>query len=198
MKTPFYFLLGWLLLAAAGGHAQGRYLTKMGHIDFFSGSPIEDIEANNNKVAAVLDLATGQLAFSAPIREFQFKRTLMQEHFNENYLESEKYPKATFAGRFSGADAAVLGGSGPHPIQVEGDLTMHGVTRHLTVPATLEMQGGQLLASATFNVAPADYNIEIPMLVRDRIAKSVRVRVVFSAAATGGSAVPLSSSAPTH
>jgi hypothetical protein len=198
MKTPLYFLLGWLLLAAFSGRAQGRYLTKTGHIDFFSGSPIEDIEANNNKVAAVLDLATGQLAFSAPIREFQFKRTLMQEHFNENYLESEKYPKATFTGRFAGADAAALGGPGPHPVQVEGDLTMHGVTRHLTVPATLELKAGQLLASATFNVAPADYNIEIPMLVRDRIAKSVRVRVSFSAAATGGSTVPLSSSVPAH
>jgi hypothetical protein len=198
MKTSLYFLLGWLLLATFSSHAQGRYLTKTGHIDFFSGSPIEDIEANNNKVAAVLDLATGQLAFSAPIREFQFKRTLMQEHFNENYLESEKYPKATFTGHFAGGDAAVLGGAGPHPVQVEGDLTMHGVTRHLTVPATLELKAGQLLASATFNVAPADYNIEIPMLVRDRIAKSVRVRVAFSAAATGGSTVPLSSAAPAH
>jgi hypothetical protein len=198
MKTSLYFLLGWLLLATFSSHAQGRYLTKTGHIDFFSGSPIEDIEANNTKVAAVLDLATGQLAFSAPIREFQFKRTLMQEHFNENYLESEKYPKATFTGHFAGGDAAVLGGAGPHPVQVEGDLTMHGVTRHLTVPATLELKAGQLLASATFNVAPADYNIEIPMLVRDRIAKSVRVRVAFSAAATGGSTVPLSSAAPAH
>ncbi len=190
MKIPTHFLLGGLLLAAAGGHAQGRYLTKTGHIDFFSGSPIEDIEANTNKVAAVLDLGTGQLAFSAPIREFQFKRALMQEHFNENYLESEKYPKATFAGRLTGADAAALSAPGPHPVQVEGDLTMHGVTRHLTVPATLELKAGQLLANATFNVAPADYNIEIPLLVRDRIAKSVRVRVAFSAAATG--------SAPAH
>jgi polyisoprenoid-binding protein YceI len=199
MKTLSFFLLGWLLLAGPlGSHAQGRYLTKTGHIDFFSGSPIEDIEANNNKVAAVLDLATGQLAFSVPIREFQFKRTLMQEHFNENYLESEKYPKATFTGHFSGADAAALGGPGAHPVQVEGDLTMHGVTRHISVPGTLELKTGQLLANATFNVAPADYNIEIPMLVRDRIAKSVRVRVAFSGSPTGGSTVPLSSSAPTH
>jgi polyisoprenoid-binding protein YceI len=199
MKTLLQLSLGWLLLAAPfSGAAQGRYLTKTGHIDFFSGSPIEDIEANNNKVAAVLDLATGQLAFSVPIREFQFKRTLMQEHFNENYLESEKYPKATFTGHFSGADAAVLGGPGAHPVQVEGDLTMHGVTHHLTVPGTLELKAGQLLANATFNVTPADYNIEIPMLVRDRIAKSVRVRVAFSGSATGGSTVPLSSSAPAH
>ena len=181
MKTPFYFLLGWLLLAGPlGSHAQGRYLTKTGHIDFFSGSPIEDIEANNNKVAAVLDLATGQLAFSAPIREFQFKRTLMQEHFNENYLESEKYPKATFTGHFAGADAAALGGPGAHQVQVEGDLTMHGVTRHITVPATLELKAGQLLASATFSVAPADYHIEIPLLVRGHIAKTVDVTVALS------------------
>lgn len=199
MKILLSFLLAALLLAPARvAHAQGKYLTKTGRISFFSASPIEDIEATNSSTAAVLDFATAQLAFSVPIRGFQFKRTLMQEHFNENYLESEKYPKATFTGHFTGADATALGSPGPHPVQVAGDLTMHGVTRRVTAAGTLELKNGLLLAAAQFDVAPADYQIEIPMLVRDRIAKVVRVRVALSCEPAGGSAVPLSSSAPAH
>ena len=185
-------LAGWLLLAARPGRAQTKFLTHTGRISFVSSSIIEDIEATNAATAAVIDLPTGQLAFSVPIHEFQFKRTLMQEHFNENYLESEKYPKATFTGHFSGADEAVLGAAGPHPVQVEGDLTMHGVTHHLTVPGSLELKSGQLLAFASFRVAPADYNIESPLLVREHIAKIVTVRVALSCDPQGGSTAPMS------
>ncbi|WP_310392391.1 YceI family protein [Hymenobacter sp.] len=178
MKQPFLPLLLLLLLAAPGrAHAQGKYLTKAGVVTFFSATPIEDIEARNQQVAAVLDLGTSQLAFSLPVTGFVFKRTLMQEHFNENYMESEKFPKATFTGRFTGADAATLAAAGPHAVQVEGSLTMHGVTQRIQVPASLELKNGQLLAAATFTVATADYHIEIPLLVRDKIAKTVSVRV---------------------
>ena len=171
-----------MLSAAPEARAQGKYLTKTGLITFFSSSPIEDIEARNQQVAAVLDLRAGQIAFSVPIKAFVFKRTLMQEHFNENYLESDKYPKATFAGRFVDFDAALLAAAGPHPAQVEGDLTLHGVTHHIRVPATVELRGGQLLAQATFPVASADYNIEIPLLVRNNIAKIISVHVDLTAA----------------
>ena len=169
-----------LLLLLRGGPpalAQGRYLTKTGLVSFFSSSPIEDIEARNQQVAAMLDFGTGQLAFSVPIKGFVFKRTLMQEHFNENYLESDKYPKATFTGHFVGFDAGQLATAGLHPAQVEGDLTMHGVTHRIRVPATVELRGGQLLAQATFPVASADYNIEIPLLVRNNSAKIISVHV---------------------
>ncbi len=193
MKTLLSLMLAGLLVATAlPGHAQGKYLTKTGRISFFSASPIEDIEAVNTATAAVFDLATGQLAFAVPIRQFVFKRTLMQEHFNENYLESDKYPKATFTGRFAGADAAVLEAPGPHPVQVEGDLAMHGVTRHVTTAGTLELKSGQLLATAVFNVATADYNIEIPLLVRDHIAKIVSVRVALACEPAGGNTVSAS------
>ena len=180
MKPYFLLLLvGWLVAAPARTYAQGKYMTKTGRISFFSANPIEDIEAKNQQVAAVLDLVTGQLAFALPVKGFVFKRTLMQEHFNESYLESDKYPKATFAGRFVGFDAATLATAGSHPTQVEGDLTLHGVTRRIQVPGTLELRGGQLLATAVFPVATADYKIEIPLLVRDNIAKVVSVRVAL-------------------
>ncbi len=181
MKRPFFLLLALLLLTALPrSQAQSKYLTKAGRVSFFSASPIEDIEAKNQQVAAVLDFGAGQLAFALPVKGFVFKRTLMQEHFNENYLESDKYPKATFAGRFLGFDAATLATAGPHSVQVEGDLTLHGVTHHVQVPASLELKAGQLQAFATFTVAPADYNIEIPLLVRNNIAKIVTVRVALA------------------
>ena len=194
MKRLLFFC-GLLLLA--GPHhssAQGRYLTKTGRVSFFSATPIEDIEARSQQVAAVLDFGTGHLAFSLPVKSFVFKRTLMQEHFNENYMESDKYPKATFSGRFVGFDAATLATAGPHAAQVEGDLTLHGVTRRVQVPASVELKAGQLLAEASFPVASADYNIEIPLLVRNNIAKTVTVRVSLActpvAAAVGATAAP--------
>ena len=174
------FLAMLWLLAPSTAHAQTRYMTKSGQVSFFSATPLEDIDAHNKQVAAVLDLGTGQLAFSLPVKGFVFKRSLMQEHFNENYMESDKYPKATFTGRFVGLDAATLATPGPHAVQVAGDLTLHGVTRRIQVPASLELKGGQLLAAATFTVASADHGIEIPLLVRNKIAKTVTVRVALA------------------
>ena len=176
-----YFLLLLVLLSALGRvQAQGKYTTRTGQVSFFSSAPIEDIEARNQQVAAILDLGTGQLAFAVPIKGFVFKRTLMQEHFNENYLESDKFPKATFTGHFVGMEAATLATAGPHSVQVEGDLTIHGVTHHIQVPATLELKGNQLQAMASFQIATADYNISIPLLVRNSIAKVISVRVALA------------------
>ena len=195
MKRSFSpLLLLFMLLAQPQAWAQSKFMTKAGRVSFFSASPIEDIEAKNQQVAAVLDFGTGQLAFTLPVKGFAFKRTLMQEHFNENYMESDKFPKASFTGRFVGFDAATLATTGPHNVQVEGDLTLHGVTHRIQVPATVELKGGQLLAAAIFPVAPADYNIEIPLLVRNNIAKIVSVRVALACdpvpAAVGAAARP--------
>ncbi len=198
MQRPLSLLLALLLLVASlPGRAQGKYMTKAGRVSFFSTSIIEDIEARNTSAAAVLDLGAGQLAFAVPIKEFVFKRTLMQEHFNENYMESDKYPRATFTGHFTGGDAATLGVLGAHTIQVEGDLMLHGVTHHVTTAGTLELKSGQLLAFAFFSVAPADYAIEIPLLVRENIAKIVSIRVALTCDAVGNAA-PVTRSNPTN
>ncbi|TGE10618.1 YceI family protein [Hymenobacter fodinae] len=178
------FLLGGLLLGTYWAQAQEtRYQTRTGTTSFFSSSPLEAIEARSQQTAALLDLQTGQLAFSIPIRSFEFKRSLMQEHFNENYLESERYPKATFSGRLLQVNLPELreAASKVQSVTAEGDLTIHGVTRRVQVPGTLQLQNGQLLVQATFNVAPADYKIEIPALVRDHIAKNVQVKVRLTA-----------------
>jgi polyisoprenoid-binding protein YceI len=173
-------LLLWLASLALPhpGLAQGKFMTKTGHLTFFSASIMEDIEARNDKVAAVVDLGSGQVAFSVPVREFQFKRTLMQEHFNENYMESEKFPRATFTGQVLDAPHVLkLLASGGQNVEVEGNLTIHGVTRKVIVAGTLQQRDGQVAMVAYFNVAPADYSIDVPLLVREHIAKSVSIRL---------------------
>lgn len=173
-------LLGLLGSLASPALAQARYFTRTGTIRFFSATPFEDIEARNQLVGAVVDVQAGQVAFSVPMKEFKFPKTLMQTHFNESYVESEKYAAATFTGRLVDFDAATLAGAGPQAVQVEGDLTIHGVTRRVRVPGTLERQGNRLLIGARFAVAPADYHIEIPALVREHLAKSVDVTVALT------------------
>jgi polyisoprenoid-binding protein YceI len=171
-------LLGWL--AHRPAPAPAKYFTRTGTISFFSATPIEDISARNQQVAAVVDTQTGQVAFTVLMKEFKFPKSLMQDHFNENYVESEKYPKALFSGRLVDFQAAALAAAGPQPVQVEGDLTIHGVTQRVRVPGTLQLQNNHLLVNAKFVIAPADYRIEIPLLVRGHIAKTVDVTVALA------------------
>ncbi|GGE96500.1 YceI family protein [Hymenobacter cavernae] len=172
-----YFLVALSLLSWNLASAQSKYTTPSGVVTFFSSTPLEDIAANSNQVGAVFDMTSGQMAFTVPMKSFQFKRSLMQEHFNENYVESDKFPRATFAGKVVSFQPDVVRKAGPQPVQVEGDLTIHGVKRHIRVPGTLELKDNQLIAKSKFVVAPADYNIEIPALVRENIAKTVEVSV---------------------
>jgi len=196
MKTYCCFLL--LLLATSVAlpalHAQTptgpaasapaadarRYSTGTGQITFFSSAPLEDIEALNSKVGAIFELSTGQLAFSLLMRDFQFKNTLMQEHFNENYAESEKYPRARFTGKLLAVPTDEQLRQGPQPVTVQGFLTIHNVRRKVTVPGTLYLRGADLVVTSKFPVATADYKIKIPALVRNNIAKIIDVSVILS------------------
>jgi hypothetical protein len=168
--------------AAVSGVAPkaARYTTATGQVTFFSSTPIEDIEALNQQVAAIFDLNAGKLAFSLLMRGFVFKSTLMQDHFNENYAESEKYPRARFSGLITKMPSDELLRSGPQPVEVQGHLTIHGVKRKIKVPGTLFLRGDELVATSKFAVAPADYKIKIPALVRDNIAKSIDVSIILS------------------
>ncbi|KAA9338537.1 YceI family protein [Hymenobacter busanensis] len=183
MKSLFLALL--VAVALGRPAAAQRYSTRMATIDFFSDAPLEDIKAKNTQVAATVDLLSQQLAFVANLKEFDFPDKLMQAHFNENFVESEKYPRATFSGRISGLPEGGLPAVGTTAVQVEGELTLHGVKRRIKLPASLEMQDKQLVAKAQFNVAPADYKIDIPSLVKEHIAKSVAVTVYAVCAPQG-------------
>ncbi len=158
--------------------AQERFATRNGHINFFSSTAVENIEADNHMVTSVLDLTTGAIEFAALIRAFEFEKALMQEHFNENYMESTTYPKAMFKGKLKGMSATDRPSSGNHEVEVVGDLTIHGVTKPLATKATLQMNAdGTIKASSVFMVDPEDYNISIPAIVRNKIAKQIKVTV---------------------
>ena len=122
-----------------------RYTTAGGQTTFFSSAPIEDIEALNSRGAAIFEMSTGQRAFSMLMRDFQFKNTLMQEHFNENYAESEKHPRARFTGKLVTTPTEAQLREGPQAGSVQGFLTIHGVKRKVRVPGTLQLRDNRLV-----------------------------------------------------
>ena len=157
-----------LLLSCFSVNAQ-KYLAKDGVISFFSEAPMEDIKAINNKVSAVYDNDTKQLVFQLDIKDFIFPKALMQEHFNENYLESDIYPKSIFKGK-------VISQQGKNTM-VEGSLTIHGKTNRIKVEGILKQEKKAINISAEFIVKLEDYDIEIPTIVMYKIAEEIEVKV---------------------
>ena len=166
-----------LFLLASVTQAQNKFYTKNAKIDFFSETPLEDIEAKNKSVVSVLDSKSGSLQFSLLIKGFEFKNEEMQEHFNEDYMESDKFPRAEFKGQIVNNAAVNYTKAGIYNIQVKGLMTIHGVTKEVQTNGTLKVDTDGLKANSTFNIAMADYGIKIPKLVRDKIAKTVKVTV---------------------
>ena len=166
------------VFAAITASAQERYATRTGHISFHSDTPMEKIEAHNHKATSVFDATTGAIEMAVLMKGFEFEKALMQEHFNENYVESDKFPKATFKGKITGITAEDLKKPGSHAVTVEGDLTMHGVTKPVKATGTMGMEPtGAVRATSTFSIKPEDYNIAIPGMVRDNIAKEIVIKV---------------------
>jgi len=170
-------LLGLFSVLASSAIFAQKYFTREGKIDFSSDAKIEKIEAQNKTATSVYDAETGKMEFAVLIKAFQFEKALMQEHFNENYMESTKFPKATFKGTVSDFKAVNLSKDGTYPVKVKGQLTIHGVTKDVESEGKFMVKGGVVTAASTFDVALADYGIEIPSVVRDNIAKTVKINV---------------------
>ncbi len=154
-----------------------KYITRNGHIRFFSTTPVEDIQADNHEVSSILDRNSARFVFQAPIKGFQFEKALMQEHFNENYMESNKFPQATFDGTVVNIKDVDFKKQGTYNVTVKGKMTIHGVTKEIEEKGTITVQGDMVLAKAKFIIVVADYNIEIPGMMKDKIAKQVEVTV---------------------
>jgi hypothetical protein len=174
-RLSFIILLLALFLAA---NAQ-KYMTKNGYIGFFSSTPIEDIKADNNQVASVIDISTGEVVFQVLIKSFKFEKALMEEHFNENYLESEKYPKSTFKGKITNLTAVDFNKPGKYDVTVEGDLNIHDVTNKVSVKGSINVVSGGIDANSKFIIVPEEYKINIPGVVRNSIAKTIEVTVAM-------------------
>jgi len=156
-------LLTALLISSNFLTAQ-QYLTREARLDFDAGSPLEDIEAFTESGSAVYDANTDKIGVQVLMTSFQFKRALMQEHFNENYVESEKFPKASFKGLYSEGN-------------VSGGLTIHGVTKEIKVPARLNQENGNFVLVTSFDITLADYDVKIPSAVANKISKKASIQV---------------------
>lgn len=171
--------LSVLIIAVAGQCVSDRqnWYTKSGSIRFESRAPLENIEATNRSVTVIFKPTEQRLQFSVQMRGFEFRKALMQEHFNENYVESHKYPQSTFDGRITMPSQIDPGFSQPQKVQVKGQLTLHGVTRELETMGEISRENDKLRLASQFNLQLSDYKISIPSLVKDKVSNSVTVHV---------------------
>ena len=171
MKVMYALVLASLCYLP--GKAQ-TFMTRNGKINFFSKTPLEDIKAENRQVVAAIDLSKKTVALTLLQKNFLFEKQLMQDHYNENYVESDKFPKAQFTGTINGNVGTA---PGIYKVQISGNLTLHGVTKPVTAPAELEVAEGKVTGKAAFRVKPSDFDIKIPSLVKDKIASEINVQV---------------------
>lgn len=146
-----------------------------GIISFFSKSPLENIEAVNKKVTMVLKSTTGDIQFGVTMLNFKFAKPLMEEHFNENYVESEKYPTCIFKGKI--AETIDYSKDGEYKVTTKGTMTLHGVSKEVEIPGTLTVKGSNILLDSKFKIKVADYNIKVPSMYVQNIAEEVDVTV---------------------
>lgn len=175
MKKVSIIISATFLLFTLAAFAQEKFYTKDGKISFNGSTVMENIEAYNQGAVAVLNIKTGELQFAVLVKGFEFKKALMQEHFNSDYLESDKFPKAEFKGQISNNNEIDYAKNGVSPVTVKGKLTIHGETKNIEAPGTITIKDGKILANSTFNVLLADYKIVVPRMVRDYISKRITI-----------------------
>ena len=174
MKSIVFALL---FLGFFGSLSAQRMISKTGHVWFVSETGLETIEAHNYQVGTVMDASNGNLAFQALMRSFQFKKALMQEHFNEKYVESDKFPKATFKGQIQDFADLDLSKEGTYDVEVTGDLTIHGVTKAVSTPGKLSISEDGVQATAKFTIVLEEYEVDVPALYRSNIAENIDIQV---------------------
>ncbi|TXC81473.1 YceI family protein [Luteibaculum oceani] len=174
MKIIAKIILVLLVLPAIG---QNKLMDRNAQIKFESNAPVDDdVRAVNKQVAAILVEESGDLAFQVLIKGFEFKKALMQEHFNENYMESDKFPKARFKGGI--ADFSTLSlNSEPQNVDITGELEIKGKTKGISVSGTMAKSDDGYILDAKFPITITDFGIKIPELVADKVSKVFDVEV---------------------
>lgn len=156
-----------------------KYQTKTGVIKFLSKTSLEDIKAENRKVVSVLDATTGAMEFSLLMKGFDFPNQLMEDHFNESYAESTKYPKATFKGKLTDVKKVDFTKDGSYTAEVTGKLTIKNVTKDIKTTATFVVKGGKVTATAHLDIKPKEYGMVIPATAEAKIAESIGVDIIM-------------------
>jgi hypothetical protein len=174
MKTLITTML--LLALTIGVFAQIYKIKEEGcKIRFFSEAPLENIEANNKLSTSILNTASGEIVFQVPNISFKFEKPLMEEHFNENYMETDKYPKSTFKGKIN--EKIDFAKDGEYKVTVTGVLNIHGVDMQRTIEGKIIIKNGEIQILTEFMVHVADHKIKIPQLVVQNIAEDVQVYI---------------------
>jgi len=173
MKHISIILLAWISINNQTG--QELYTCKNARISLYSSAPIEDIKAVTSAASSVYNAASSELDFSVAIRSFQFDKSRMQEHFNSDYMESDKYPRATFKGKVQ--EHIDVTKDGTYPIMVTGELNVHDIKQTRTIPGSLTVKNGVISMTSMFMVKCADHHIDIPKIVFYHIAESVKINV---------------------
>ena len=179
MKKLQFIILTGLLLSASFVNAQ-KYITKSGFIRFYSHASIENMEANNKQVNCALDITTGDLVFKVLMKSFEFEKALMQEHFNDDYVESDKFPNASFKGKVLNMKDINFTKNGTYQATIEGDLTIHGITKKVQEKGTFEVKDGKIIGQAKFNISLKEYNVIIPKTVVNNISDMIEITVDVS------------------
>ncbi len=174
MKQIIILLAAFICYTTAG--AQKLY-TKNGMVSFFSSTKIEDIKADNNQVLCVLNTQNGELQFSILNKSFHFPKALMEQHFNDDYIESGKYPKSTFKGTLADISKINFTTDGTYPVTVNGTLAIHGVSKTISTTGSIVVKAGKATATSKFKIKPADYKITIPGSVKNSIAEALEITV---------------------
>jgi polyisoprenoid-binding protein YceI len=157
--------------------AQEKFLTRTGHISFFSEAPLENIEAHNRQVTAIVDAGKGSLAFKVVMKSFEFEKAAMQDHFNKQYLHTDKYPEARFEGTLADPSALNVSKDGVYKVMVLGKLTIHGVTRDVKEAGVIEVKGNTLSTRAKFTIRLADYEVKVPSDYVRKISSEIDITV---------------------
>ena len=173
MKQVFFLIsLFWTSVLQAQ-----NYSLSEGVLTFFSKATLENIQAENKHTTSVFNATTGEIAFAIPNNQFQFEKKLMQQHFNEKYMESEKYPRSTFSGRIEGFDPLK---TGKQQVHATGKMFIHGVTQSVKIPGIIEITPQGITMESSFLIKLADYKIKIPQILWQNIAEQVEVKVNFA------------------
>lgn len=166
-----------LLLAIVTSSFGQKLATRNGYVKFFSAAALENIEAENNLVSSVLDLGTGNFAFLVKIKSFQFEKALMQEHFNENYLMSDEFPKATFKGAIENFEKLDFTKDGTFEATFKGTMKIKGTEKEISEPATVTVKDGVVSLNSEFSVKASDYGVKIPAAKKDNISENLKITV---------------------
>ena len=170
MKNKGLFIV--VILISFQLFSQSKFLTKEGYISFFSHTIVEDIKADNSQVLSIIDVDNGEIAIQLLMKSFMFKKALMQEHFNDSYVESFKYPKATFRGFILNFKEL---SNQESEVEIKGVLSVHGKEKEISVLAKMVVIEDQINLSGHFVVEVLDFDIKIPIIVRNNIANTIKV-----------------------